>query len=442
MTETSTTVLCIGPSHKTASLSARERFAMVGVTAVEFTRELHAHPDVLEVVSVDTCNRNEMYVATSDVAAARSAVMTAFGRHSQADLADLETLLEVRQNDAAVRHLYRVAAGMESVVIGEPQIQGQLKTALEHAHDAGTCGAMLDRLFRGALEVGKRVRSETAIGRGSASVGTVAAQLLDQQLGGIADARILVIGAGRMGELAVRCIVEHGARHIVVANRSIARAAHIAEQCRVDVIPMEDLDTALGTCDAVISATNAPHVVLTRERLAECRSGRSSLVLLDLAVPRDIDPAIARLDGCQLFDLDDLERVVAQTMHVRSREFEQAETMVAEAVAGFLRWRREQDAVPVIIELRQAADAIRSRELERFMRRAPHLSPEDRRRVEQLTRSIVNRLLHAPTEHIRQLVAVDDVVPSLEEPTPDVSGEVDDPWTRAVVRVLAGDRDG
>ena len=295
----------------------------------------------------------------------------------------------------------------------------------------------MDRLFRGALEAGKRVRTDTSIGSGSASVGSVAARLLAGQLGDLARSRILVVGAGRMGELAVRCIIEQGARHIVVANRSLARAAHIAEQCRVDVIPMESLDEELERCDAIISTTNAPHVVITRERIASLDSSRRR-VFLDLAVPRDIDPEVGSLPGCSLFDMDDLERVVAETMDMRIREREQAESMVAEAVLGFLRWHREQDAVPAIIELRQAADAIRQEETERFIRRAGHLAPEDRRRIDQLTRSIVNRLLHAPTQHLRLRASSDELVPSDEGYA--AAAEVDDPWSRAVAQLLATDR--
>lgn len=437
MPEPIVSILCVGPSHKTASLATRERFAMVGAAAVSFTRELHAHPDVLEVVSLDTCNRSEIYVAATDVAAARATIMAAFARVSQAELADLATLLEVRVGSDAVEHLFRVAAGLESVVVGEPQIQGQLKVALDHAREAGTCGAVMDRLFRGALEAGKRVRTDTSIGNGSASVGSVAARLLARQLGDLTRARVLVVGAGRMGELAVRCIIEQGARHIVVANRSLARAAHIAEQCRVDVIPMESLDDELMRCDAVISTTNAPHVVITRERVGRSASTRRR-VFVDLAVPRDIDPSVGQLPGCHLFDMDDLERVVAETMDQRLREREQAESMVLEAVHGFLRWHREQEAVPAIVELRQAADAIRLEETERFIRRAGHLAPEDRRRIDQLTRSIVNRLLHAPTQHLRLRASVDDAMDADEVFSASV--EVEDPWTRAVAQLVATDR--
>jgi glutamyl-tRNA reductase len=439
MDERSASILCIGPSHKTASLAARERFALVGAAAVAFTQELHAHPDVLEVVRLDTCNRNEIYLAATDVSAASRAAIAAFARHAQVTPADLDTLLEVRVADDAVQHLFRVAAGIESVVIGEPQIQGQIKLALDHAREARTCGPILHRMFQGALAAGKEVRTDTAIGSGSASVGSVGAKLLDQHLGSLSRARVLVIGAGRMGELAVRSIAEQGAAHIVVANRSLARAAHIAEQCHVEVVSMERLDDELALCDAVVSATNAPHVVVTRSRVAQARTDHRPLVLLDLAVPRDIDPAIAEQCGCTLFDLDDLERVVAETLGKRQREVEQAETIVSRAVAAFQRWHREQEAVPVIVELRQAADSIREEEMARFVRRASHLAPEDRRRVEQLTRSIVNRLLHAPTEHLRSRVS-----PTTEHASELGEGvadhELEDPWSRAVAQLLAADQ--
>jgi glutamyl-tRNA reductase len=394
----------VGPSHKTASLAARERFALVGAAATQLTAELHGHPDVLEVAGVATCNRSELYLVVTDVQATLPVVVAEFARLAAADPVELSTMLAVRSERQAVEHMLRVAAGVESVVIGEPQIQGQLKQARERAQDAGTCGPLLDRLFRAALEAGKRVRTETRVGAGRASVGSVAADLVASRLGTLEGRRVLVVGAGKMGELAVRSLRARGVEEVVVANRSPDRAARLAERCQTDAVTFEQLDQLLARVDAVVTSTNAPHAVIGIERMREvmARRGGRPLVLVDLAVPRDVDPAVGDVPGCHLFDLDDLEHVVAETMQLRGRELEAVETIIRQVADEFVQWRASRPAVPAIVELREAAEALRRAEFERFERRTPHLAPEDRRRVEQLTRSIVNRLLHAPTEQLRQ----------------------------------------
>lgn len=415
-------ILCVGSSHKTASLSSRERFALVGGAAQRLTAELHTHPDVLEVVGVATCNRSELYLAVTDADATIPLVVAEFARLAQASPVELSTMLAMRSGRAAVEHLLRVAAGVESVVIGEPQIQGQLRQALDDAQKAGTCGPLLDRLFRNALEAGKRVRSETAIGRGQASVGSVAADLVASRLGSLEGRAVLVVGAGKMGELAVRSLQARGVRSVTVANRSRERGLALAEACHVQWGSMDSLVEHIASCDAVVSSTNAPHVVLTSEimeRAVAARDGRP-LVVVDLAVPRDVDVRVAELPGCHLFDLDDLEHVVAETMELRSLELEAASSIVREVANGYDEWRRARLAVPHILAMRERAEQVRAEEFDRFSRRANQLAPEDRLRVEQLTRSIVNRLLHAPTEHLRSLAQGGE--PDSDEASPYVRG--------------------
>lgn len=404
MNDVSPAIVCIGPSHKTASLAARERFALVGAAARELTTELHSQPDVLEVVGVATCNRSELYVAATDVDRVLPVAVAAFARFAHADVDELSTMLAVRVERAAVEHLFRVASGVESVIIGEAQIQGQLKQALEQARLAGTAGPLLDRLFRTALEVGKRARSETAIGAGRASVGSVATALVERRLGTLAERSVLLIGAGKMSGLVARGLAERGAASIEVANRNVTKAAHLAEQCGGSAVDFADLEEHLASCDVVVSSTSAPHAVLDRDRMQRvvaARSGRP-LVLVDLAVPRDIEHAVGELPGCHLYDLDDLEHDVAATMHERFRELDAVTDIVDSAAEEFLRWRRSQNVVPAIMTLRRSAEGIRLRELQRFEKRLAHLAAEDRRRVEQLTRSIVNKLLHQPTVRLRE----------------------------------------
>lgn len=400
-------IVCIGASHQTASLSVRERFALSGPRGRELCDRVAAHEDVLEVAALATCNRSELYLVADDPARVAKLAIRAFGELAGATPDELETMLFVREGQDAADHLFRVAGGIESVVTGEAQIQGQLRAAHEEARKAGTCGPVLDRLFRRAVEVGKRARTETRIGAGRASVGSVAAELVASHRGGrLDDALVVVVGAGKMGGLAARSLAQRGARRVDVANRSIARAEAVVECSGADGIGVTfaELDEELVRCDAVVSCTNAPHVVLTADRIEQVmqqRGGRP-LVLVDLAVPRDIDSACGALDGVHAFDLDDLERVVAETLEVRSEEVDAVERLARDAADEFVAWLRAESATPRIRAMRERAERVRRAELDRFLARMPHLTAADRDRIDQLTRSIVNRMLHAPTIQLRR----------------------------------------
>ncbi|MBC7460356.1 MAG: glutamyl-tRNA reductase [Thermoleophilia bacterium] len=406
MTERERGIINIGASHQTASVAARERFALSGERGRLLCLELAAHPDVLEVAALATCNRSELYLVAEDVERVTQVAVAAFARLADAAPEELDTMLAVRPHAAGIDHLMRTAGGIESVVPGEAQIQGQVRIAHQAAQEAGTCGPVLDRLFRSAVQVGKRARTETQIGDGRASVGSVAAELVAGRIGDLGGARIAVLGAGKMGGLAARSLADRGARRIDIANRSVERAAKVAAEVGFESVGVDikELERELATCDAVVSSTNAPHAVITKaklEKVIAARGGRP-LVLVDLAVPRDIEPECGELPGVDVYDLDDLERVVSQTFEVRGDAVAAVEALAAEATEEFTRWLRAEDATPAIRDMRERAEAVRSAELKRFMARMVHLAPEDRRRIEQLTRSIVNRLLHAPTVRLRE----------------------------------------
>lgn len=411
MAERARRIACIGASHQTASLAARERFALGGTRGQELCARLAARDDVLEVAALATCNRSELYLVAHDLEAVTHAAVSELSELAGADAGELSTMLAVRVQQDAIEHLFRVAGGIESVVTGEAQIQGQLRSAHEDARATGGCGPVLDRLFRRALEIGKRARSETRIGAGRASIGSVAAELVASCRGGsLDDALVLVVGAGKMGGLAARSLAQRGARRIDVANRSPERAAAVvASSGAAGVgIGFAELHGELVRCDAVVSSTNAPHLVITRERIEAAvreRDGRP-LVLVDLAVPRDIDPSCGELAGVHVFDLDDLERVVAETLEVRSEEVEAVQALAREAAVEFTQWlRAEAVATPHIRTMRADAEVIRATELERFLSRMEHLSDADRARIDQLTRGIVSRVLHAPTLQLRESAA-------------------------------------
>lgn len=400
-------IVCIGASHQTASLASRERFALSGPRGHELCAELARHPEVLEVAALATCNRSELYLVAHDLEQVTRLAIDAFGRLADADAAELATMLAVRVEDEGVEHLFRVAGGIESVVTGEAQIQGQLRSAHEEARELGTLGPVLDRLFRRAVEIGKRARTETRIGAGRASIGSVAAELVASRRGGsLEDSLVVVIGAGKMGGLAARSLAQRGAQRVDVTNRSPERAAAVVASSGAEGVGLgfEDLDDELVRCDAVVSSTNAPHTVLNHDRVAAAMSRRDGrdLVLVDLAVPRDIDPACGEIPGVHMFDLDDLERVVAETIEVRADEVEAVEQLASEGTREFRQWLRAEAATPRIREMRARAEEIRRAELDRLLARMEHLSEADRQRIDQLTRTIVNRMLHAPTMRLRE----------------------------------------
>lgn len=400
-------VICVGVSHQTATLAAREHLALSGSRGQAVCSELHAARNVAEVVAIATCNRSELYLAAHDPAAAIDAALAAMSRLAGPQITDVATMLVVREGASAIDHLFRVAGGIESVVTGEAQIQGQLRQARDEAIEQRTSGPVLDRLFRRAVEVGKRARSETRIGAGRASIGSVAAELVAGARGGsLDDALVVVVGAGKMGGLAARSLAQRGARRVDVANRSQERAEQVVASCPAegDALYFTEIDEELVRCDALVSATNAPHLLITPERIeaAMLARGGRELVLVDLAVPRDIDPGCADVAGVHMFDLDDLERVVDQTLHVRHEEIEAVELLAQEAAAEFLVWLRAEAATPHIRAMRARAEAARQAELARLLARLDHLSDEDRIRIDRLTRTIVNRKLHAPTMQLRQ----------------------------------------
>ncbi len=408
MIQTRRTILCVGASHQTASLASRERFALDGPRGRELCASLAADPLVDELVAIATCNRSEVYVLVSDVDAAAGLAVQRFAELAQLEPQELATLLVVRVGDAAVEHLFRVSAGIESVVTGEAQIQGQVRTAHEQARERGTCGAVLDRLFRRAVEVGKRARSETRISEGHASIGSVAAELVADQRGGTLDgARVVVVGAGKMGGLAARSLAARGATRVDVANRSVERACAVVAASGVDGegVPFSELDDELVSCDVLVSCTNAPHQLIGSDRIQRAmraRQGRQ-LVLVDLAVPRDIEPECGAIAGVHAFDLDDLERVVAQTLDVRSDEVAQVQRIARDATVEFSAWMRAERATPRIRAMREHAEQLRRDELANVLDGMPHLSDEDRSRIDELTRSIVNRVLHEQTLQLRSV---------------------------------------
>ena len=386
----------VGLSHRGTSVAVRERafvpLPQAGELAASLAREG-------EAVCLSTCNRTELYLVGEDAEERALAVL-----ESISGLAgeQLHAVVYRLADEAAALHLLRVAAGLDSLVPGEGEILGQVRAAFE----AGTTGPVLDRLFRQALHAGKKVRAETAIAESPASVSSAAAALAQQVFGRLDGCRVLLVGAGHVAELAARSLAARGASIAFVANRSPQRAADLASGFAGEGIGLESAAAALVEIDVVVSSTGSPGWVLVRDEVEAAlrdRKGRP-LFLIDLAVPRDLDPAIHELDACYLYDIDDLESVVASSLAGRRREAARAEAIVAEEAEGFREWQASREVVPAIASLRAWAEEVRAGELARVRGRLG-LSESQEEAVESITAQIVNKLLHPPTVRLKEAAA-------------------------------------
>lgn len=396
-------VLVLGLSHKTAPIEQREKASLSEKEARSLLQELLASGAVSEAVALFTCNRTEIYVAAPDPAAAEDAVASAVVTHSRISSDELACARYVLRDERAVAQLFRVASSLDSMVVGESEIQGQVKAAWELGTQEAATGPILNRLFRQALEVGKSIRSTTHIGAGSSSVPAVALDLAEGHLSDLPVRKVLVIGAGRMAEATAQALVQHGVREVVVANRTVSTARELAGRFGGRGVGFDQLPDELAGADIVISSTDAPHPILGRaevERAMAARAARA-MVIVDISVPRDVEAAVADLPGVALFDIDDLERVVETNLNGRRIEAERGELLVVGAVEGFAAWRRGLTATPAITSLRERAESIRQAELARVDGHWDALSDADRDRVEALTKGIVNKLLHEPTVRMR-----------------------------------------
>ena len=374
------TLTLVGLSHHVAPVELRERVTLDLPGAALLAHELG------DAVCLSTCNRTELYVAGEDEAPAIAALERLAGE-------SLDGTLYRLHEEAAALHLFRVAAGLDSLVPGEGEILGQVRAAYE----AASPGPLLDRVFRQALGVGKRVRTETAIGESPASVSSAAAALAAQVFGELAGRRVLLVGAGRIGELAASNLSSRGAEIAFVANRTPETAQAVAARFGGEALALDEIGSRLGEVDVVVSSTSSPEQVV-RATDVPARH-RSPLFFIDIAVPRDLDPAIGGLDGCFLYDIDDLEAVVAETLAGRRAEAARAEQLVSEEAARFRSWRASLDVVPAIASLRARAEEIRNAELAKVEGR---VSDDERRTLESVTTQILNKLLHLPTVRMKE----------------------------------------
>jgi glutamyl-tRNA reductase len=403
-------LLVLGVSHKTAPLALRERLALTEGKATGILGDLKQTEPIGEAAAVSTCNRTEIYMVVTDPVEAESAALAALSREAGIRPTELVESLYTRRGADAARHLFSVAAGLDSMILGEAEIQGQVKRAYELALVEGATGPILNRVFRGALVVGKRVRSETRIGEGGISVPSAAVELATRALGDLSERRVLLIGAGETAELTGRALAAKGVRAVFVANRRYDRAIGLADRFGGTAVRFDELPAQLADADIVVSSTNSPHHIIEREELEQMASERDwrSLLMLDLAVPRDIDPDCREIDGVTIFDVDDVQSVADRNAGDRRAEAREAERILASELVRFERWLDSLEVLPTVAALRGRADEVISRVLEENEGRWQELGPEDAARVRALARAVAGRLLHEPTLRLKRAAEGED----------------------------------
>jgi glutamyl-tRNA reductase len=399
-------ILCVGLSHHTAPLALRERLHYSSPALCATLARLgcgnDSRPNQLsELAILSTCNRLEVYAVSVEPANVQTLIeLLAETTGVQPD--EFESHLFHYAGLDAVAHLCSVACGLDSLILGEPQILGQVAEAFETAFRQRAAGPELSALFRTAIRAGKRARTETGISRNPASISSVAVHLAEQVVGPLAERRVLVVGAGEMGELAVEALRSRNVHQITVVNRTRQRAVELAERWGGQALSFEQLGDALRAADIVIASTGAPHLIIDAQMVRDSQAGRSRpLALIDIAVPRDVDPAVTSIPGVHLFDIDQLQSQLEGAVTERQQEVPRVEAIVAQEVKAFDQWLRTMEMTPIITDLRAKAERIRQGELDRTLRRMPDLDPRTRDQIEHLSRLLVNKILHEPTLRLK-----------------------------------------
>jgi glutamyl-tRNA reductase len=398
-------LLAIGVSHKTAPVEVRERLALPEARATDFMRDLRGAAEVHEAVAVSTCNRTELYLVVGDPVEAESTVLAMLARQAGIRPTGLATAIYSHRNCEAARHLYRVVAGLESMIVGEAEIQGQVKRAYESALAKETVGPLTNRLFKAALATGKRVRTETAIGERQLSLPGVAVALAREQLGELQGREVVIIGTGETSELTARALADSGARTVFVANRRRDRALSLARRYNGRSLSFDELPDALLHADIVVAATASPHLLLEVREVAAVMAERGGrpMLLIDLAVPRDVDAACGDLGGVSLYDIDDLQAVATRNRKVRQAEARKAEGIIEEEIQQFAVWLGSLEVLPTLAALRAHANVIADGVVHENEGKWESASPRDLERIEAVARAVVNRLLHEPTLQMKEM---------------------------------------
>jgi glutamyl-tRNA reductase len=396
-------LLLVGASHRTAPVELRERLDFSSRGLEDAVRALAGRPSTSEAVVVSTCNRAEVYVACQDPLDTGEDLLAFFSDFHKLPADEIRPHLYSHVDHDAARHLFRVSSGLDSLVVGEPQILGQIKEAYNLAATIESAGPLLNKLFHWAFGVGKRVRSETALAEGAVSVSFAAVSLAKKIFGQLSGCRVLVIGAGEMGRLTALHLKTQGVASVVITSRTLTHAQELADAVGGTVAAWDQLQQSLLDADIVITVTGSPTPILSKAqvRAAMPASRSRALFIIDIAVPRDVDPKAGEIEQVFLYNIDDLQAIVRENLEKRGAEVGRAEQIVEEEVQKFATWQRAREAVPTIVALRQRFEQVRKSELARLEPKLSGLTPDARARVEEVTRLLVEKLLLHPTEQLK-----------------------------------------
>jgi glutamyl-tRNA reductase len=397
-------IIVVGLNHKTTPIEWRERVHFPTDTLDGPLEKLAHYTDGGERVILSTCNRVELYGHVEHLAHGISRLQQFFSDYHGLVADTLPPFLYTHHGAAALHHLFRVVCGLDSLVIGEPQIAAQVKEAYAIARRANATGTVFNQVFERAFAVAKRVRTETRIGEQAVSVSYAAVELAKKIFQDLSAKTVLILGAGEMSELTARHLISQGVRQLLVANRTLGRAMAVASKLRGEGVALAELSTYLHSADIIVSSTGAPDIVIQKADVQSALKRRKNrpMFFIDIAVPRDIDPAVNGLANVYLYDIDDLQHVVEENRKAREREAVLAETLIAREVEEVLKWFDEQQVVPAVIRLRRKAETIRHRELEKLFAKLGTLSDSERQAIEAMSSSIINKLLHTPIARLKQ----------------------------------------
>ncbi|MDD2554511.1 MAG: glutamyl-tRNA reductase [Desulfotomaculaceae bacterium] len=397
-------IAVVGLNHRTAPVEVREKLSFTGQTLKSALKRLKSYPVIEGCVILSTCNRTEIYAASLDLDEGLNAIWDFLSRWSGVDICEIKNFTYCHTLYDTIRHIFRVASGLDSMLLGETQILGQVRTAYQLAVEYESTNLVMNTLFQLALTVGKRVRNETGIDQNAVSISYAAVELARQHLGSLAGRSVLIIGAGQMSELTAKHLVDNGVSGVIVSNRSFERAEILAAQFGGRAVKFNELYKHMETSDIVISCTAASHCVVRFEEMERIVKNRrvKEIFMIDIAVPRDIETEVGSLEGITLYDIDDLKTVVDQNLAERRRAANKAEKIVEEELEEFMRWHGIQFVVPTISAFKKWGEEIKQKELRRALNRLGELSEHDQKVVCSLANSIVNQILHTPVTQLKK----------------------------------------
>lgn len=397
-------ILVVGLNHRTADVDVREKLAFNGPKLEEGLLRIKELPAIEEAIILSTCNRVEIYADVKGHEDASETLTTFLSEFHNLDRTALKKSLYFLKDEDAVRHIFRVSASLDSMVVGEPQILGQMKDAFDFALQKKTTGMLLNRLMKKAISVAKRIRTETKIAENAVSISFAAVELARKIFTDLSEKSFMLLGAGDMAELAARHMMNFNVREVIVVNRTFERGCELANEFNGRAVRFEDFLKEMVHADIIICSTNAPSYVLRREDMQRVMKERRNkpVFIIDISVPRNIDPEINNIDNVYLYDVDDLQGVVEENIMERRKEAEMAEAIIREEIAAFQKWISSLDSIPTVVALRNKAEEIKKDELDRLMNKFPELGEKERNAIEYMASAIVNKLIHPPTIAIKE----------------------------------------